>query len=343
MSGIISDNKGRSSGLIKAAAGGIPTVAGDKSPATAGDVWYNSSTGKLRAYILVSGWSAGGNLGTARNNMKGGGTASAAWVASGNNPALGTTEEYDGSSWSSGGNTGFDTHGHGAAGLVSAGIKSAGYTTGYQAGSETYNDTSWSSITNLPANKYQAASGGTQTAYITFCGATAPGGSSTSDSTHIWNGSSWSTGGTTNQAGHYNSGCGTTTAGLKVGGIYPTNTRVATVEEYNGTDWTTVTAYPATRYQHTVTGLQTDAMTVGGTSDASSWLATTFTYDGTNWTSGTAYPISLAMAGGARNSASASTSTTIFGGTDYNPSPAAVTNKTYEWSDANTNVTLTTE
>ena len=342
MSGKVTDNVGRSSGLVKAAPGGISTVAGDKSSPTVGDVWYNSTTGKLRTYLAVNAWSAGGNLGTARYAFKGGGTASAAWAAGGNHPALGTTEEYDGSSWSAGGATGVDAHGHGSAGLVSAGIKSSGYTSDYQAGSEEYDGSSWSGITDLPENRYMAASGGTQTAYITFCGASVSGGFSTSDTTYTWNGSSWDTGGTTNEPGHYNSGCGTTTAGLKVGGLYPTTTRVATVEEYNGTDWTTVTAYPATRYQHVCTGLQTDAMTVGGTSDASTWLATTYTYDGTNWTSSTAYPISLALAGGARNSASASTSTTIFGGKDYTASPAATTDKTYEWFGTGT-LSISTE
>lgn len=343
MSGKVSDNVGRSSGLVKAAPGGISTIAGDKSSPTVGDVWYNSSTGKLRTYIAANAWSAGGDLGTARGEIEGFGTSGAAACAGGNHPALGTTEEYDGSSWSAGGNTGVDAHGHSAAGLQTAGIKSSGYTSDYQAGSEIYDGSAWSSITNLPGNRYESGSLGTQTAYGTFCGATTSGGSSTSDTMDIWNGSSWATGGTTNQAGHYVTGCGTTSAGLKVGGLFPTNTVVDDVEEYNGTDWTAVPNYPAVRSHLMVGGLQTDAMSVGGTTDNSStYLQTAYTYDGTNWTSVTNYPIECIMGGISRNDATASDNTLVWGGTDHTISPSAKTVKTYHWLGTGT-LSISTE
>ena len=47
------------------------------SDATAieGDVWYNSSTGKLKMYSGLGAWSSGGNLNTGRNGGRGAGSS----------------------------------------------------------------------------------------------------------------------------------------------------------------------------------------------------------------------------------------------------------------------------
>ena len=285
MSGIVRYNRTRTSGLVKTVSG-VPAVAGDKSPASSGDIWYNSSSNTLRCYIPVAAWSAGGALSGVRRSAMGFGTLGAAAVAGGNHPALGTTEEYNGTSWGSGGDTNTDAHGAGQGGLQTAGIKSSGYTSDYQAGSETYDGSAWSSITNLPVNRYEAGALGTQTAYGTFGGAVESGGSSTSDTMNIWNGSSWAAGGTLNAPSHHPVGCGTTTAGLRVGGLYPTSTTVNVVEEYNGTDWTTVTSYPTTITHAPIAGLQTDALVVSGKTNNATSVVTDdcYSYDGTNWT-----------------------------------------------------------
>jgi hypothetical protein len=53
-----------------------------------------------------SAWTAGGNLGTARQNLAGAGTQTAGLAFGGTPPATAATEEYDGSTWTAGGNLG---------------------------------------------------------------------------------------------------------------------------------------------------------------------------------------------------------------------------------------------
>lgn len=335
MSGIISDNKSRSSGLVKAGAGGVPTIAGDKSPATAGDIWYNSSTTELRCRLPIAAWSAGGNLGTARQSCQGFGTSGAAAVAGGNHPAIGTTEEYNGTTWGAGGDTNTDSHGSAQGGLLTAGIKATGYGSDFTTGAETYDGTSWTAITAIPAYKYESAGLGIQTAF----GVVGGDNSGPTDTMDIWNGSSWSAGGTLDTTAHHPVGCGTTTAGLKVGGLNPSSTNIDIVEEYNGTDWTTVTAHPLTVSHSGIAGIQTDSLVVAGKTNnaGSTHTDAVYSYDGTNWTSQTAYPIEAFLPGMSKNDQTASSDTIMFGGNENGK-----LNLTYEWLDAVSNATITT-
>ena len=81
----------------------VPTDTTSPSTAAAGDVWYNSATYELKAYVGRAAWSASSPLSTARVGGRGaGGTQSAAWIAGGLKPsAANETEEYNGSGWSS--------------------------------------------------------------------------------------------------------------------------------------------------------------------------------------------------------------------------------------------------
>ena len=330
MSGKVSDNVGRSSGLVKAAPGGISTVAGDKSSPTVGDVWYNSSTGKLRAYVTANAWSAGGALGSVRRSAQGFGLKGAAAVAGGKDASsvLGTSEEYDGSSWTAGGATNTDSEGAAQAGLQAARIKSGGYDgSNPTAGSETYDGSSWTAITAAPTAKYEGGGLGTSTAFVLFAG-----GPGVSNSTHTWNGTSWATGGTMNTPLHYANGCGTITAGLSVGGLNPTPTNVNVVEEYNGTDWTTVTAYPTTISHRAVAGAQTNALVIAGKTDNSTSTVTDecYSYDGTNWTQTTDFPYKTYLGGASKSDATAGGSTIHIGGYDHDASGAVVA-RTHHW------------
>ena len=76
------------------------------SDATAveGDVWYNSTGGKLKMYASAGSWATGGNLNTGRITLAGAGkgTQTAGLVFGGYTPApsiSGANESYDGSSW----------------------------------------------------------------------------------------------------------------------------------------------------------------------------------------------------------------------------------------------------
>ena len=83
----------------------ITIVSSDPSNPVTGEVWYNTTTQKLKGYqqVLSQAWSTGGNLNTARAGITGAGTQTAALAFGGSNPTgstiYGNTEKYDGSSW----------------------------------------------------------------------------------------------------------------------------------------------------------------------------------------------------------------------------------------------------
>src|SRR5210317_569309 len=77
----------------------IQSVASDPTPASTGDIWFNSTEGVLKGYLPIEAWSSGGNLISARGYMAGFGTQTAA-VTSGGSPGPNTsTDEYNGSGW----------------------------------------------------------------------------------------------------------------------------------------------------------------------------------------------------------------------------------------------------
>ena len=79
----------------------IRTIAGDASPLIAGDIWYSSTTKKIRGAKLVASWSSGGNLNEAKRLPTGIGSQTAALACGGNNsgPITVNVEQYDGSAW----------------------------------------------------------------------------------------------------------------------------------------------------------------------------------------------------------------------------------------------------
>ena len=85
----------------------VPYLDSDLPSASAsteeGSVWYNSATGKLRAFLAYDTWATTSPINTGRNASVAGGTQTAGLVAMGT-PFLNSTEEYNGSGWSAGGN-----------------------------------------------------------------------------------------------------------------------------------------------------------------------------------------------------------------------------------------------
>ena len=85
----------------------IETVAGDPAVLQVGDIWYSSTTRKIRGAKRAAGaWASGGNLTTGRTlaGISGGTQTSslayAGYLGSANSNA---TEEYGGVSWTAGG------------------------------------------------------------------------------------------------------------------------------------------------------------------------------------------------------------------------------------------------
>jgi hypothetical protein len=85
----------------------IQNLSADPSNPIEGQVWYNSTSNvwKVEEATTAGSWASGNSMGTARSNLGGAGTQTAAlgFGGYGPAPAVGDTEEYDGSTWTAGG------------------------------------------------------------------------------------------------------------------------------------------------------------------------------------------------------------------------------------------------
>ena len=185
------------------------------APEIEGDVWYNSSTGKLRMYAALGAWSTGATVGTARANPEGAdrSTPSAGLIMGGRTSGGaggGETEEYDGSSWAEQSDLNVNRWRGGGAGSQTAALSFGGSTapTTHVKTCEQYNGSSWTEVADLADTHPQNTGGfGTQTAAMCV------GGFGIS-AVEQWDGSSWSEVSALNAARGSMALCGSSTAGL---------------------------------------------------------------------------------------------------------------------------------
>ena len=149
---------------------------------------YLNSTEEYNGSVIV----AGGNIATAKNQPGSCGTLTAGLVQGGyTSSGSKTSEEYDGSSFSSGG-TASSIGGDGSrlAGTQTDALGAGGYISAYRDDVESYNGSSWSTEADSPGNINYGGMAGTghENAY-SFGGY--PG--SVSAYTYKYNGTSWST------------------------------------------------------------------------------------------------------------------------------------------------------
>ena len=106
----------------------VQALASDPSNLGAGQVWYNTTTNKLKitAVSTTGSWATGGNMGTARYRLGGTGTQTAGLAFGGGYPRTNATEHYDGSAWTAGGNMGTGRGDLGGVGTLSAGLAFGG-------------------------------------------------------------------------------------------------------------------------------------------------------------------------------------------------------------------------
>ena len=97
-----------------------------------GQIWYDSSNNNLKLYSFgaSNSFSSAPNLNTARGDVRGGGTGTAAFFAGGGTPTPNVdlaTENWDGSTWTTSGNmNGPAFNGGGAFGTQTAGVAAYG-------------------------------------------------------------------------------------------------------------------------------------------------------------------------------------------------------------------------
>ena len=250
----------------------------DPSPGTEGDVWYNTASGALKAFVATSAWSSSSSLTTSRYGGIGAGTQTAALAAGGNDPpSTVATEEYNGSGWATGGNMNTARYLMGGSGTQTAALASGGDPIpGSVALTEEYDGTSWTESGDLnTARKQCSGQFGIQTAAV-LAGGYAGGDS---NAVEEYNGTSWTAGEALPAAQNNAAGFGILTAGIYATGVQPPNTAVL---EYDGTDWTAVNSANTGGSGRAGAGVQTAGIIMGASTPSIN--GRTETWDGTSWT-----------------------------------------------------------
>ena len=155
----------------------ITVVSSDPSNPVTGEVWYNTTTQKLKGYqqVLGNAWSTGGNLNTARYGLGAAGIQTAALGFGGSTPPNSAlTEAYNGSSWTEVNDL------NSARELTGTGTQTAALGIGgntpspASAVTELWNGTNWTEVNDLNTARYAAASAGTSTSALMFGGISFP-------------------------------------------------------------------------------------------------------------------------------------------------------------------------
>ena len=243
---------------------------------------YNPGVGPA-AWIAITNCPVGLRQGS------GGGTPTAWWGASGYGPAGKTpnTVEWDGSSWSEGGNLGTSRYSFAGAGgpqtsaYVAGGTDENNNTQPMAVATEEYNGTSWTGggTMNGPGRIAGANPIGTQTAGLA-AGGGRPHGPDRVAFVEEYNGSSWTNQNSMSTARSNIAGGGIQTSALVFGGNVPPATNAS--EEYDGTNWTSGGNLPVSRLSMLGSGPNSDNV-VGTGGEPPQFQVETFYYNGTAW------------------------------------------------------------
>ena len=263
----------------------------DSAPGSpvAGDMWYTGGVIYIAAdNVNTTGvWSTSNSLPMALQYLSGCGTQTAglSMAGFGGSPlAYGVnTFEYNGTTWSVGGNLNTARGVAGGFGLQTAAAVCGGWTGSADLNStEEYDGTSWSAGGNLNNARRELGATGIQSAGLCMGGfdsvlteeyngsSWTNGGNLATDryttAVEEYNGTSWTGGGAMAVARHYLGGCGTQTAALSFAGyegITPADNSSVT-EEYDGTAWSGAGSVSLARTQLSGFGSQGAALAMGG-------------------------------------------------------------------------------
>ena len=261
--------------------------SGGNPPANAGSTTSEEFNVTVNT-ITAGAWSAGGTIPYSAISKNGSGILTAAFVVGGETPPgamVNDTAEYNGTSWTAGGDINSARGDVMAAGTLPAGLIMGGYqNTGTFLFSEVeeYNGTSWSEVTNMPTGAYSGSGTGTQTAAF-VCNMYIGSPGERTNVTYEYDGTNWSNGGNTAETTNSRSAVGTLTAGLAVGGRPAPSAYIDETELYDGTSWTAGVDM-ISEFQgggQTSKGTQTDCMIFGSPRSPANTDA--FKTDGTTW------------------------------------------------------------
>ena len=310
----------------------IKRYSSDPPSPIAGEIWYNSTTQVLKVAPYMAAWASGGAFGSnATTGIRSAGTLTAGLGAFGrgdanSSAAVAEAWEYDGSSWTAGGDANTARGYQAGCGTQTAAIYAGGYDGEAMNESEEYNGSSWAEGSNLNTGRWYAASTGTQTAAVQSLGATP----TLQVATEEYNGSSWTSVTNHPAARRTAEGAfGPQTAAVFVGNNQPPYPTSA-VEHYDGTNWTAGGSFNTARgYLFAFGASQTAGVIVGGTNPSTTRKNVTEEYDGTSWTTN---PATIAGARHDGGAAGTNTAGFIMGGNDG----SGKTTTTEEWTKAAT-------
>jgi hypothetical protein len=228
-------------------------------------------------------WASAPNLNAANREGGGSGTSTSA-INVGGYPYPMTSEQWNGSSWTTFANMGTPRGKNASAGTYTNAIVGNGSTPGTPGIGklnlvESWNGSAWSEISEIntirDGNGFSA--GGTSTDVVYFGGAVPVPSGSVTALNEKWNGSSWSEESDLNTARSYVVGMGTSTASLAVSG-YPGK---ANSESWNGSAWTDTNALNTAReYAGGTSVSSTSGLCFGGNPQKTN----TESWNGTVWT-----------------------------------------------------------
>tara|TARA_R100001163_G_scaffold26339_1_gene21409 strand:+ start:428 stop:2230 length:1803 start_codon:yes stop_codon:yes gene_type:complete len=273
-----------------------------------GEVFYNSTSGKVASHIAVAAVSSGTPMTTGRNAMGTTTSTGSSAFAAGGNPN--DTEHYNGNGWSEGTAINTDRRYLAGCGTLTAGLIFGGNKAPLptKAGdTEEYDGSSWTESGDLNTARQFMSRAGTQTAALAAGGTAGPGQVNNSEE---YNGTSWTEGDNLNTTRSYFSGCGTQTAGLCVAGATPGGNS-ALVEEYDGTSWSEQGNVNTARQIVAAAGPQTAAVSAGGKISSTVLSTAIEEYDGSAHSTN---PATLTTGRNAAGGSGDSSNMVIFGG-----------------------------
>ena len=292
-----------------------------------GQVFYNSADKKFKLSSLAASGSfaTGGNMSTARYWLRGFGTYLAGVCCSGSTSPYQQTEEYDGTSWTNGGNMG-TARMRGGTGAIST--QTAGLYFGGRippgtlfANTEEYDGSSWTDGGAMPGTRDACGGAGTQTSGLVISGRSG----TFIPSSFEYDGSSWTAGGNVGTA-VYNFGyAGSQTSALGFGGENAP-TPIATTQAYDGSSWSSGGNLANARYSVAGAGaVNTAALAFGGASPSDDTQVDVEQYDGSSWSAQPNLP------SGQSSSGAFGTTTNAVTAGGFTP-PNSTLTTTFEWS-----------
>ena len=150
--------------------------------------------------------------------------------------------------------------------------------------SQSYNGSSWSSESSLPASRQLLDGGGNSNNYISI-GGDSSGTSNPQDDVYTWNGSSWSTAATISANTFMHSAGGNYTDAIWMGGSY---SAYDTVQTFDGSSWSNASSMPDGIRGHQGDGKSDNAWSCGGY-DGSNKLTAFYTWNGSSWSTSDAF------------------------------------------------------